>query len=217
MNIGIIGSGEVGRALAIGFDKEGYSVVIGTRDVTQPKLVEFVASNPKIGLDSTINVATNSDIIVLATKGEIAEMVIKEIANSISGKTIIDVTNPILLGENGVPVVTNGVISYFTDINQSLMERLQVLAPEANFVKAFNSIGNSSMYKPTFTVVPTMFICGNSTQAKEEVKTILTQFGWESNDLGMVQSARCIESLCIMWCIPGFLNNDWSHALKVIK
>jgi 8-hydroxy-5-deazaflavin:NADPH oxidoreductase len=198
MNIGIIGSGEVGRALAVGFDKEGYNVVIGTRDTTQPKLVEFIDSNPKIGLDSVVNVATNSDIIVLATKGEIAEMVIKEISNSISGKTIIDVTNPILLGDNGVPVIINGVISYFTDINQSLMERLQSLAPEANFVKAFNSIGNSSIYKPNFSAVPTMFICGNNETAKSEVKTILTQFGWETSDLGMVQSARCIESLDLL-------------------
>jgi 8-hydroxy-5-deazaflavin:NADPH oxidoreductase len=217
MKIGIIGSGEVSRALAKGFVSEGHEVTIGTRDTTQPKLVEFVTANPQVRLDNTLNTASQAEVVVLATKGDIAEIVVRELGDSINGKTVIDVTNPISHNSNGVPIFTNGVLSYFTDINESLMERLQKIAPEANFVKAFNSIGNNSMYKPQFDIAPTMFICGDNVEAKAQVKSILNQFGWESEDMGMVQSARPIESLCILWCAPGFLNNSWSHAFKLVK
>ncbi len=64
---------------------------------------------------------------------------------------------------------------------------------------------------------PTMFICGNDDQAKKTVTQILDQFGWETNDMGRVEAARAIEPLCILWCIPGFLRNDWVHALKVLN
>ena len=61
-----------------------------------------------------------------------------------------------------------------------------------------------------------MFICGNSAEAKAEVTRILDQFGWDSEDMGSVTSARAIEPLCQLWCIPGFLQNRWSHAFKVL-
>ncbi len=63
---------------------------------------------------------------------------------------------------------------------------------------------------------PTMFICGNDAAAKQIVSEILDQFGWETADMGMAEAARAIEPLCILWCIPGFLRNDWSHAFKLL-
>jgi 8-hydroxy-5-deazaflavin:NADPH oxidoreductase len=98
------------------------------------------------------------------------------------------------------------------------MERLQKLAPEAHFVKAFSCVGNALMVNPDFKGVrPTMFICGNDDQAKREVSAIVDQFGFEVADMGTVEAARAIEPLCMLWCIPGFRSNSWTHAFKLLK
>ena len=125
---------------------------------------------------------------------------------------MIDATNPI----SGPP--QNGVLSFFTSLDKSLMELLQRQFPKARFVKAFNSVGNARMVDPDFGGVrPTMFICGNDSAAKSTVARILDQFGWETEDMGGVEAARAIEPLCILWCIPGFLRNEWTHAFKLLK
>jgi predicted dinucleotide-binding enzyme len=98
------------------------------------------------------------------------------------------------------------------------MERIQKLLPDAKVVKAFNSAGNAFMYKPNFKGnIPTMFICGNNDESKKTVTGILTSFGWETEDMGTVEAARAIEPLCILWCIPGFIRNQWTHAFKLLK
>jgi predicted dinucleotide-binding enzyme len=97
------------------------------------------------------------------------------------------------------------------------MEDLQETFPEARFVKAFNSIGSAYMVNPDFESKPTMFICGNDEGAKTEVSVILDIFGFEVEDMGGAEAARAIEPLCILWCIPGFLQNQWSHAFKLMK
>jgi len=151
---------------------------------------------------------------VLATKGTAAEAAVRAagIAN-LDGKTVIDTTNPIA---DAAPV--NGVLQYFTAQNESLMERLQALAPNARFVKAFSCIGNAFMVNPDFNGErPTMFICGNDADAKDNVKAVLDRFGFDVSDMGAVEGARAIEPLCILWCIPGFLTNSWTHAFKLLK
>jgi predicted dinucleotide-binding enzyme len=212
MKIGILGSGVVGKALARGFIKYGYDVMVGSRK--PDKLEDWkreISANLHTGdLSET---AYFGDILVLATKGTAAEEVIKIAGiGNLSGKTVIDTTNPIA---DSKPV--NGVLKYFTSLDESLMERLQKLAPEVKFVKAFNSVGNANMVDPQFESKPTMFICGNNNEAKQEVVKILIQFGWEIEDMGMVEAARAIEPLCILWCIPGFLENRWNHAFKLLK
>jgi len=132
---------------------------------------------------------------------------------NLAGKVVLDATNPI---SDEPP--QNGVVRYFTAQNDSLMERLQKAFPKARLVKAFNSVGNAFMVNPTFPGgPPTMFICGNDAAAKTEATTILTQFGWATADMGMVESARPIEALCQLWCAPGMLRNEWTHAFKLLK
>jgi predicted dinucleotide-binding enzyme len=98
------------------------------------------------------------------------------------------------------------------------MERLQREFPDVRFVKAFNSVGNAGMVNPSFRGgKPTMFVCGNDDAAKKTVIKIVEQFGWEPEDMGKVEAARAIEPLCILWCIPGFLRNDWMHAFKLVR
>src|SRR5687767_5247605 len=140
--IGVIGSGQVARTLITGFLKHGYEVMAGTRDTT--KLNEWKSkTGSKITVGSAEEVAAFGDIIVLAIKGSGAEPVVRQISPHTKGKTIIDTTNPIA---DAPP--ENGVIRFFTDLNSSLMEKLQQLAPAANFVKAFNSVGNALMVNP---------------------------------------------------------------------
>ena len=210
MKIGILGSGVVGQALASGFIKHGYEVMIATRDPV--KLSEWKEKNTKAKIGSFSDTAKFSDILVLAVKGIAAKEVLKDIAGDLDGKTIIDATNPIA---NSPP--ENGVLRFFTSLDESLMEKLQEEFPQAHFVKAFNSIGSAFMVNPDFKEKPSMFICGNNEDAKKEVRKIVELFGFEVEDMGKAEAARAIEPLCILWCIPGFLRNQWSHAFRLMK
>jgi predicted dinucleotide-binding enzyme len=209
--IGIIGSGIVGQTLANGFLKHGYDVMIGTNT---PSKRDDLKAKTKAGVGSFEDTAKFGHIIVLATKGSGAESALRAAGlENLAAKTVIDTTNPIA---DAPPV--NGVLQYFTSQNDSLMERLQKLAPGARFVKAFSCIGNAFMVNPDFGGhQPTMFICGNDAAAKGDVSVILDQFGFEVADMGAVEGARAIEPLCILWCIPGFLSNSWTHAFKLLK
>jgi predicted dinucleotide-binding enzyme len=134
-------------------------------------------------------------------------------AANLGVKVIIDTTNPIA---DAPP--DHGVLRFFTSLEDSLMERLQREFASARFVKAFNSVGNALMVNPVLKGGrPTMFICGNDQDAKRIVTQVLDQFGWDIADMGTVEAARAIEPLCILWCIPGFLRNDWAHAYKVLQ
>jgi 8-hydroxy-5-deazaflavin:NADPH oxidoreductase len=219
MKVGILGSGDVGRILGKAFLSEGHEVLLGTRDTSKEAVVKWQTENPSAKLGSFADAAQFGELLVLASLGSAAVDVLNLAGiNNLAGKTIIDATNPIEHDAKGMPLADNGVIRYFTNSNESLMERLQKLAPKANFVKAFNSVGNPFMYKPNFPAgKPTMFICGNNADAKATVTSILEQFDWESADMGMVESARAIEPLCILWCVPGFLQNQWTHAFKLLK
>ncbi|MDP9230001.1 MAG: NAD(P)-binding domain-containing protein, partial [Bacteroidota bacterium] len=207
------GSGAVGQVLAKAFKSEGHNVVLGTRSTSKEDVVKF-HKETGIAVATFEDTAKHSELIVLATKGTAAEEAIKlaGIAN-FTGKIVIDTTNPIA---DAPPA--NGVLHFFTTLEESLMERIQKLIPDAKVVKAFNSVGNAFMYKPNFAGgKPTMFICGNDDSAKKTVTDILTAFGFETEDMGKMEGARAIEPLAILWCIPGFLRNQWMHAFKLVK
>jgi 8-hydroxy-5-deazaflavin:NADPH oxidoreductase len=211
--IGIIGSGIVGKTLAAGFIKHGYAVMMGTRDSNkQAELAKEFNNKMKTGNFS--ETSAFAELIVLAVPGLSAKEALKlcEVEN-ICGKTIIDATNPI---DQKPP--DNGVLRYFTSLDESLMEQLQQAFPEVRFVKAFNSVGNAFMVNPDFGgIQPSMFICGNNTDSKKDVTEILTTFGWITEDMGGAEAARAIEPLCMLWCIPGLRENKWTHAFKLLK
>jgi 8-hydroxy-5-deazaflavin:NADPH oxidoreductase len=211
--IGVIGSGNVGQTIANGFTKHGYEVMIGTNDISKHTMLKD-KTNGKAQIGSFEETAKFGEIIVLAVKGSGAEAAIQMIGKeNLRGKIVIDTTNPIA----EVPPV-NGVLQYFTSINESLMEKLQKLVPGAKFVKAFSCVGAARMVNPDFAgVKPTMFICGNDTDAKTFVTKILEIFGWEYEDMGGIEAARAIEPLAMLWCIPGFRQNRWTHAFKLLN
>ncbi len=210
--IGIIGSGQVGQTLGSGFIKHGYQVMIGSRDTSKlSEWKEKEGENASTG--SFEDTAEFGEIIVLAAKATAAKSVLEKIGSDrLNGKTIIDAANPIA---DAAP--ENGVLKFFTTLEKSLMEEFQEAFPKANFVKAFNSVGSPFMVNPKFETKPTMIICGNNDAAKKEVAEILDLFGWEAADFGKVESARAIEPLCMLWCIPGIINNEWNHAFKLLR
>jgi 8-hydroxy-5-deazaflavin:NADPH oxidoreductase len=213
MKIGIVGSGVVAQTLGAGFIKHGHMVALGTREAA--KLADWQAHNPAAQILDFAGAAAFGEVVVLAVGGTAAlDALALAGAANLAGKTVIDATNPI---GGGAPA--NGVLPFFTTMQDSLMERLQRAFPAAHFVKAFNSVGNGQMINPQFAGgPPTMFICGNDAGAKKTVAALLTQLGWESEDMGAVEAARAIEPLCMLWCIPGIGRNDWSpHAFKLLK
>ena len=211
--IGILGSGAVGQALGNGFIKYGHEVMIGTR--SPEKMSDWLSTAGQSGKVGTFGSAAEfGDIIVLACKGTAAKAVLSLAGkDNLKGKIIIDATNPIADAE---PV--KGVLKYYTTLEKSLMEELQGEVADAYFVKAFSSIGSHLMVNPDFNgIQPSMFICGKHQESKNEVTSILTKFGFETEDMGDIEAARAIEPLAMLWCIPGFRENKWNHAFKLLK
>jgi 8-hydroxy-5-deazaflavin:NADPH oxidoreductase len=211
--VAVLGSGQVGQALADGFLKHGHEVMRASRD--PKKLAEWKSgAGSKAHTGTFAEAAKWGQSIVLAVKGTAAEAAIEQAgAGNLAGKTVMDATNPIA----DLPP-QNGVLRFFTNLDESLMERLERKAPAANFVKVFSCVGNAFMVNPSFPGgPPTMFICGKSAPAKAEVRAVLDQFGWETADMGASEAARAIEPLCMLWCIPGLTSGQWTHAFKLLK
>lgn len=211
--IGIIGSGPVGKSLAKGFMKNKHQIMLGTRSTQKQEQIRNEFHN-EIQTGDFAKAAEYGEIIVLAVSGIHAKNALALCGDkNLKGKIIIDVTNPI---DENPP--KNGVVSFFTNYNESLMEQLQKAFPTCHFVKAFNSVTNELMVNPKFNgTKPTMFICGNESNAKKEVAEILEKFGWETEDMGAIEASRAIEALCMLYCIPGIKDNKWNHAFKLLK
>ena len=213
MKIAVLGSGVVGEVLADGLLKHGYDVVRASRE--PGKLDGWLGkAGPRASTATFADAARDAEVIVLAVKGSVAiEALDLAGADHLQGKIIVDATNPIA---DAPP--DNGVLRFFTSLDESLMERLQAHVPKARFVKAFSCVGNAFMVNPSFAGgPPTMFICGDDEAAKAWVIALLGQFGWDAADMGGVQSARAIEPLCMLWCIPGMRGGGWTHAFKLLR
>ncbi len=212
MRIGVIGSGVVGQTLSDGFLKHGHEVMRGSREPA--KLEEWKrGAGPRAPPGAMPEAARFGELVVLAVQGTAAVAAAEACAEGLAGKTVIDTTNPIA---EAPPV--NGVLQVFTGPNASLLEELQRRVPRARFVKAFSCVGSALMVDPQLPGgKPTMFLCGNEEAAKRQVIGLLAELGWESEDLGRAEAARAIEPLCMLWCIPGFLRNDWVHAFRILR
>ena len=211
MKIGIIGSGIVAQTLAAGFIQHGHEVTLGTRDPA--KLADYAGKTPGVRVASSATAAAFGDVVVLAVKGSAALQAARDAGAGLLGKPVLDTTNPIA---DAPPV--DGVLSSFTGPNESLLEQLQREFPKAHFVKAFNSVGAARMIDPSLAGgPPTMFIAGNDADAKAVAARLLAEVGWDVADMGTAIAARAIEPLAMLWCIPGFRENSWTHAFKLLR
>jgi len=211
MKIGVLGSGIVAQTLGNGLLHKGHDVMLGTS--SSKKLSDWVSRNPGVRVGSFADAAAFGELVVLAVKGTAAVSAVALAGKSaLLSKAVIDATNPIA---DKPPV--NGVLQFFTGPNESLLEILQQKYPDVHFVKALNSVGHAHMVDPKFPGgPPTMFIAGNDDAAKTKVGILIRELGWECVDMGRAQAARAIEPLCMLWCIPGLLRNEWAHAFKLL-
>ena len=212
MKIGILGSGGVAKALARGLLRHGHDIRLGSS--TPARLADDLAALPGATAGSFAEAAAHGELVILAVKGSAAAAVLRAAgAPALAGKTVIDACNPIA---DAPP--EDGVLRWSTGPNESMMEPLQREFAQANFVKAFNSVGSAHFIDPQFAGgPPTMFIAGNDPAAKAQVSALLREVGWEPADMGSAVAARAIEPLAMLWCIPGLRNNEWAHAFKLLK
>jgi predicted dinucleotide-binding enzyme len=217
MKIGILGSGPVGQTLAAAFLQEGNDVMLGSRNPQKEEVVKWKEKHSKGQTGTFAETAAFGELLVLATAGHAAESALELCGSSqLSGKVIIDATNPIA----PAPPV-NGVLKFTTTLDFSLMEKLQANYPQAKFVKAFNSVGNALMYKPKLTGgTPSMFICGNDAEAKKNVVSLLTSFGWKQEnifDLGDITNARGTEAFLLLWVRMFGVLQTPMFQIKIVK
>jgi predicted dinucleotide-binding enzyme len=214
MKVAVLGTGDVGRALALGFATSGHTVTVGSRDRNSPQLRELLeAVGPKATGGTFAEAVATSELVVLATHGVATPEAIR-IAGipAFAGKVVIDATNPLEFHPEGPPSLSVGH-------SDSLGERIQALLPDAKVVKAFNIVGNPSMFRPEFPGgPPDMWICGNDSGAKATVTGILHEFGWPSViDLGGIDGARLLEPLCLLWVRSGFAIGNFNIAFRLLR
>jgi predicted dinucleotide-binding enzyme len=207
--VGILGSGEVGRALGYGFLALGHEVMVGSRE--PDKLKPWVKAAGAGASAGTFEQAVRfGELIVLATLGTGTENAIHIAgANNFIGKVVIDTTNPLDFSK-GAPQLSIG----HTD---SLGERVQRALPGAWVVKAFNTVGNALMINPQLPGgPPDMFICGDDDRAKNKVSEVCKGFGWGVIDIGGIQGSRHLEPMCMVWVLYGMHAKTWTHAFKML-
>jgi predicted dinucleotide-binding enzyme len=214
MRIGVLGTGDVGRALAKGFVALGHEVKMGSRSATNDKALAWAkAMGPKASTGTFADAASFGEVVVLATLGVANEEALRSAgAERLRGKVVIDATNPLDFS-GGVPpkLAIAG--------NDSAGERVQKLLPGAHVVKAFNIVGNPFMFRPELPGgPPDMFIAGNDEGAKKTVTGILKDFGWGAvYDLGGIESSRYLEAMCMVWVLSAARDGNWNQAFKLLR
>lgn len=211
MKIGILGSGEVGRRLAEGLVAIGHTVKIGTR--SPDKVLTWAERHGgKASVGSFSDAASFGEIAVLATSWEGTPGALQLAgAGNLSGKVVIDVTNPLDFSKGVPPRLAVGR-------DDSGGETVQRLLPGARVVKAFNIVGNPHMFRPDFPGgPPTMFICGSDERAKKQATEILDAFGWETVDIGGIEMSRLLEPLAMLWIMYYFKTGTGNHTFKLLR
>jgi NADPH-dependent F420 reductase len=212
MKIGILGTGDVGKALGKGFIALGHEVKMGSRDAANEKALAWAQEMGSQASTGTFaDAAEFGEIVVLATLGAANESALRGAGpEHLRGKIVIDTTNPLDF--------SSGLPKLVVPAEGSSGEQVQRLLPDAHVVKAFNTVGNAHMFRPDFPGgPPDMFICGNDAEAKKKVAEILRDFGWETVDVGGIDSSHYLEAMCIVWVEYGIRTNTWNHAFKLLR
>ena len=213
MKIGILGKGDVGQALGIGFANLGHEVKMGSRDPNQEKVKAWVnKAGSKASAGTFAEAAAYGELAVLCTIWTGAENAIRLAGpDHLAGKVVIDTTNPLDFSAGIPPKLSVG----HTD---SAGEHIQRWLPNSRVVKAFNIVGSAHMFKPEFPGgPPDMFICGDDDQAKVTVTDLLQAFGWSVIDIGGIECARYLEPLAMVWIRHFFRVNSVNHAFKLLR
>lgn len=213
MKIGIIGSGDVAKSLGAGLLEAGYSVMLGSRDIKRKDLQDWNKRNKvKAEFGNTTQAAAYGEIAILAIAWHAAEDVLAQIRPELAGKVVIDVTNPIIFNDDEAPTLSVGhTISGGEIVQQNL--------PDSHVVKTLNIVSHQTMAAPNFSEGnPIMFVCGNNDSAKQQVRELLQDLGWQDIlNLGPIEKSRLLEPLCLLWIEYGANRDTWSHAFSVLE
>ncbi len=211
MKIAIIGSGDVGQSLAKGFIASGHSVMIGTRDTSKKDLKWTKKHKSRLKVGSFAESADFGEMAVLAVAWNSTENVLSIIRPQLSGKIVIDVTNPLVYDDDDAPELAVG-----HDISAG--ELVQQSLADSHVVKTLNIINNKKMVHPKFKKgTPTMFMCGNNSSAKSRVRNYLMELGWiDIHDIGGIDKSRLLEPLALLWIEYGVVNDTWDHGISFL-
>ncbi len=186
MKIAIIGAGNVGSTLGSRWSKLGHDITYAVRDVNSEKAINALAKTPDAKATGIKEAAKSNDILVLTTPWQAAEQVIEKFGD-ISGKILIDCTNPLM----GLRITLS---------DTSAGEEINAMAFGAHVVKAFNSIGFNIMQNPVFNDEKSVhFICGNYENANQIVKKLSDDLGFDTVIMGPIENARLLEHFALLW------------------
>ena len=213
MKIGILGTGDVGRALGHGFITLDHHVKMGSRTRNNQKAADWAQqAGPNASAGTFAQAAAFGELVVLATLGVANPEAIQSAGpEAFAGKVVIDATNPLTFSSGAPPrLAISG--------EDSGGEQVQRLLPSARVVKAFNIVGNQYMFRPQLPGgPPDMFIAGDSPEAKDQVRRILKDFGWgKVLNLGGIEASRYLEAMCMVWVLVGQHRNSWGQAFKML-
>ena len=222
MNVGVLGSGSVGQALAGKLAELGHDVVLGTRDPANvaekkgyaPSLGEWLATVAGAArLGTFAAAAAHGELIVNALNGLVAVETLQPLAASLAGKVMIDITNPLDFSRGMPP-------SVLTYDGASLAEAIQQALPDARVVKSLNTLTAALMVNPRQLAGGdhTVFVAGDDAAAKAEVSELLRTFGWSDIlDMGGLAAARGLELWLPLWLqLFGVLGRP-SFNLKIVR
>jgi predicted dinucleotide-binding enzyme len=198
MNIGIIGSGNVGGALGVRWAKNGHLVVFSSRNPQSIEMAQLTArAGAKARAASVCEAASASEVLLLATPWAGARDAIAG-AGDLTGKIVIDAINPLLPDLSGLELGTT----------TSAAEQVAAWQPGARVVKAFNTVGANIMENPEFEGGKVFLpYCGDDRDAKAKVDGLATELGFEAFDVGSLQQARLLEPFAMLWISIAFGSN----------
>ena len=213
MKVGILGSGEVGRALGKGFAARGHDVKLGSRNTKGKELQAWLkGTKGKASTGSPAEAAAHGEVIVLAVLGAAVDDAIDLAGReNFDGKVVIDTTNPLDFSKGMPP-------GLFVGTTDSLGERIQRRLPKAQIVKCLNIVGSVNMVDPKVPGgPPDMLIAGDDAAAKKKVTEILKEFGWPGAiDVGGIDGSRWLEATVPLWVRVCTAVGDWNVAWKVL-
>ena len=213
MKAAVLGTGVVGDSIGTKLVQLGHRTKMGSRTATNEKAAAWVKKNGESASQGTFaDAAAFGEIVFLCTKGEgTLEAVRGAGAANLKGKVVVDITNPLDFS-HGMPP------SLLLCNTTSLGEELQKALPDALVVKTLNTVNCEVMVNPRKTGGdPTMFMCGNSAEAKAKVRALLQEFGWKDIlDVGDIKSSRGLEMVLPLWVQTYMATGNGYFGFKVL-
>jgi len=208
MNIGILGSGNVGGTLGERWAKRGHNVVFATRDPNSNAIRDLLKrSGATARAADAASAAKSAEVVVLTLPWDAAKGVVESL--DLKGKIVFDCMNPLLPDLSGLAVGGN----------TSAGEQVAKWAPGATVVKIFNNTGFNNMADPDYKgEAAAMFYCGGDAKSKSVAKQLAGELGFDPIDAGPLENARLLEPLAMLWiwlAHKGGLGRDFAfHLLR---